>query len=347
MTIVEPPPIQVYPVPPVVVPGPDGTPIELPFPHAIPEQGVPVHINNGKVYVWKALSDWIQQKSTDDWFGKFDRGAEPVKLNIQAVFDAIFTALHREQEAWASFVNLQADYLLGVAVQSLKNDIHLLETVATLFRTAKADTFADRLRINTIENVIVPTLLRAIQDTQTFTNAALQRQSLVLKQWSVDHIFQPMRERIAQEATRRQIADDHITQTVIPAVRADLMQQLAPVVVTATAALGIARKVATWVDECGAPMCDTMGPKTDLGKALKALGGLLGLLAGVELAHLTEADLEHLAHVLASIGERGATALLDDFVEGGADIGDAAHLILGDIGSAGRAVLDELGVPGL
>ena len=77
--------------------------------------------------------------------------------------------------------------------------------------------------------------------------------------------------------------------------------KLGPVLLTLAALATQIRNITSWIDDCGEPMCDTMGPKTGLGKWLKALEGLLGLLAGFTLAELTEHQLEHYATVFASI----------------------------------------------
>lgn len=89
-------------------------------------------------------------------------------------------------------------------------------------------------------------------------------------------------------------------------VAATLHDHVLPNLAKATATAGIAATLAhaitTWVDDCGEPMCQYAGPKTDWGKLLKrfAEADIFALLAAVaaENPHTLERIAEDLAGVL-------------------------------------------------
>lgn len=163
--------------------------------------------------------------------------------------------------------------------------------------------------------------------------------------WAIDNIYNPL-------DTDIRTLEDRVDRTITGAVAdveayardlvdSEALRRAAAIGAVAVTVAGIL----DWVAECGEPTCEFVGPNTKLGKLLKGLEALLGVLAGAELATLTEADLEHLAGILADVGGTGAQHVLSGFVEGGETIGTAGRDLLGDITDAGAAVLRELGVP--
>jgi hypothetical protein len=57
----------------------------------------------------------------------------------------------------------------------------------------------------------------------------------------------------------------------------------------------------TWIEECGAPMCESFGPKTDLGKFLKLLNVAADAALLAELASLDCAGIEKLLAGLVKV----------------------------------------------
>ena len=66
-------------------------------------------------------------------------------------------------------------------------------------------------------------------------------------------------------------------------IRDYVRPELGKVTITAGAALALARAAKKWEDDCGEPMCQTVGPKTDWGKLLKRFGptAIFALLAAI------------------------------------------------------------------
>jgi uncharacterized protein YoxC len=82
---------------------------------------------------------------------------------------------------------------------------------------------------------------------------------------------------------------------------AQIVAKLAPVVASVAALSKVVSALKTESDECTKPMCETMGPKTDLGKLLKGLNVAkwLAILAALEVIDVKE--LEHIAADVAGL----------------------------------------------
>jgi hypothetical protein len=261
------------------------------------------------------------------------------------VFRAIFKSIELQREVLSSFINLTNDYLLAVAIQSLENNITTLNIVATQFFAQQLTNWNLATVQNFITNQLIPTLEMQQIQTRQYIAAVIPATTQAIESWVIRNTYIPLHQRILQEDIERHADTAQIRNTAIPTALQPLQHNITSVAAIATTALAAANAVKTWIDDCGAPMCDALGPKSKLGNLLKALEPLLALLAGVEVAHLTEHDLESLADKLASVDMSSLTSFMDAFVEGGETVGTAAGDILGELTSAGGAVLREIGVP--
>jgi hypothetical protein len=140
--------------------------------------------------------------------------------------------------------------------------------------------------------------------------------------WAIDNIYNPLDDRITSVETT---IDDAIVGAVadVEAYARDLVNQETLQRLAAIAGIIAAvGAITTFVEECGQPMCDTMGPNTDLGKLLKALDalGLLAVLA--ELANSRFTDWEDFIRTIVD----KAAAMVDTFdtyfIEDGEKLGD-------------------------
>jgi len=161
--------------------------------------------------------------------------------------------------------------------------------------------------------------------------------------WVVQDIYTPLTQIISVVDTQLQQADQKILQEAKDYADQVSLQRVLTLLPTIAAIQQSIRALQTFNDECGEPMCETMGPKTDLGKLLKNLAGLLGLLAGFAVAGLTEHDLEQMAEQLAANAFTPAETLFGRFVQSGETVGGAAASLVDDIGAAGTDLLRELG----
>ena len=84
-----------------------------------------------------------------------------------------------------------------------------------------------------------------------------------------------------------------------------LVPELAAATLIGTEALKLAQAAKAWEDDCGEPMCETVGPKTDWGKLLKRFGptAIFALLAAIaaENPGAVEAAAEDLGKALGPV----------------------------------------------
>lgn len=112
------------------------------------------------------------------------------------------------------------------------------------------------------------------------------------RQWTIAHVLQPLQQQITANRVQAKTYTDAKSAHVLDAATHAVTQEAA-VRAAETAALGLAvKKLTDFVDKCGEPMCQTMGPNTPLGKLLKALGSLATLAAIADLLSLTFPELE-------------------------------------------------------
>lgn len=94
----------------------------------------------------------------------------------------------------------------------------------------------------------------------------------------------------------------------------NVVPNLAKALATGTAAFTLAHLATTFVQECGEPMCNSIGPKTNWGKLFERFGpaGLLAILAAIEAVDPKAAEdaAQHFAQTVGPVLERWAEAWL-------------------------------------
>jgi hypothetical protein len=117
-------------------------------------------------------------------------------------------------------------------------------------------------------------------------------------------------------------------------LKTHIVPELAATALIARAAQTMAAAAKAWEDDCGEPMCETVGPKTDWGKLFKRFGpaGLLALLATIEAVDPQAAEdaAKHFAEVIGPVLEQWTTSWLG-LVPG--NTGDLASEVGHDVGS--------------
>ena len=301
-----------FPEPPPIAPPTEGPP-PIPAP-PIPHIGNPVpYVVHGAEAAWSDVASWVSSA----WHGLTGFLSGGFTLGWDEVKNLVDIALQYEQTAWASFVSTLESWI-NESVSFLEGaiaDVQSLGIVLTL------DLYYEL--VDTIHNVEV-----ALWDSVVGIDQALARQwwdtvqaidnaEANLRTWAIDNIYNPLLQdvwntvRWAEDtinADVRALEDEiaHINTSEIPGILAKL-----GVIAAAITA------VESWVTDCGEPLCEQMGPKTDWSKLLKVLNvaGMLALLTSV--GTLTEAQLEQLAAAIVSLGESPAGTFVDDFVSQG------------------------------
>lgn len=231
------------------------------------------------------------------------------------------SAIGQSVKALSGFINrsVQLSIDLARALQIQAAIKALPQAVENFLRDVRIMQLEGKVAL--LEGNAIPALMAEIahlrHDAQTMANAA----SLQAIDYITENQTKPILHTIdtnsniarLQAATAQNNATDVAKVLHVDAIL-HAATALAPV---ATAVAGIAKDV----EECLVPMCETMGPKTDLGKLLKALKIAEWALIIAELAALKAGGLDEL---LDDIQRWGATAIRDFesvFFEGGKSLG--------------------------
>ncbi len=139
--------------------------------------------------------------------------------------------------------------------------------------------------------------------------------------WVIDNVATPLLIELGkvQPKIDTAVAHEHVesqayTDAAVAALGVNVLRGIAPLIQTVNA-------LKTESETCTKPMCETMGPGTNLGNFLKGLSLLADAALFAELANLDE---QRLADLLAAIGQRAAALASEfesGFVQGGETLG--------------------------
>ncbi len=331
--------------PPITVHEPSGVPTSLTLQQITPVPGETTHLvpppdffHSVEPPTWDEYATWAHNRVQES----LPVGRAPSWDDIEFTVER---ASYDQLSITATFTNLLSDFILGEAIQTLSNDISLLQTIVALWTPQQVTNW----NLTTTQNYVLTQLLPALEAQQLaltqYTAAIVDTILPDMERRIVEDTYVPLHQRIVQEDIERHADTAQIRNTAIPDAVDALDRKYAPVAALAATALSVANAAKTITEDCAQPMCDAAGGAGNFKKVWDLLSGLLGLLAGVEVAHLTEHDLESLAERFASVGAGGLETFMETFVGGGASVGDAAGAILGEITDAGAAALREIGVP--
>lgn len=300
------------PPPPPWAPTSDGPP-PIPTP-TIPHIGNPIpYVVHGAEAAWSDVSGWV----SDAWHGITGFFSGGFTMGWDEVKSLVDVALQYEQTAWASFVSTLESWV-NETTSFLEDAISAAEGLAISISIdvwMELQTAIDNLGAAVIGAVygIDQALARQWWDTvQAIDNAEAN-----LRTWAIDNIYHPLLQDVWNTIS---VLDTEIKADVRALEREIAGLDVGDIAGLAARLGALAAAVAavtTWVEDCGAPMCEQMGPKTDWSKLLKVLNvaGMLALLTSI--GGLTEAELEQLAANVASIGASPAAAFVDAFVTEG------------------------------
>lgn len=312
-----------------------GTPVQL-----IPNQGVPLQfpeLSSGPQ--WSDVWNWV----TDRWNGLVGNVAQTIDAPIeQYVAQGLASLL----EALSGYVNLAVDYTSTVAEELQFNIDQVGQAV-----------LHDEIAVNSAFDAFRQSIYQTLASTQQSIVAEAQRleglisQEVVTgvgiaEQWAMQHIFLPLEENLGQLRADLPGMIDTRVMTGIGIAEAFAQGLVRPLLNEITNLQTRVAKLEAEDRTCVQPMCETMGPGTNLGNALKALEGLFGLLAGIGVGTLTLAELETIAESFESITQGTATTFTEEFVHGGASFATAGAGILSDLDGIAAGALHTLHVPG-
>jgi len=259
----------------------------------------------------------------------FEDGASIAAGDVKSI---VATALDVSQTMWSTYIStLEAWTITGIdEVASTLDDARAEARTGAIELGQMIDALSGRL-VDGLSNVLKVATTYTDDVVDTLARTVLGELGNV-ETWAIDNIASPLLNEIAVakadvlDALERGLADvETYARDLVSSETLDRVAALAGLAAI-VAALG------AWIDECGVPMCETYGPGTDLTKLLKGLEALLGILAGVGLANLTERDVERIASYFLAITAGDAEGFVNAFAGAGETLGSAGGTIVSDLG---------------
>lgn len=303
-------------------------PVEVPGQVPIPDAPV-IYSGPGAVPTWADVHNWTVGEThahTPDLQTSQPASGAQVARALDVATGSMIKSL-------GGFINqaFNVDVLATNIVQQRITDVETV--VAAISAAQNGVDVGIRNELNLIANTALPqirTEIAKLQAMRAVDNADVIK---IIQVWTTENIFNPIEKQLAElkESIPGQIKAEQ--PDISAEVKSLVESAIAPTVAT-VAALGTqVASLAEESTECVTPMCDVMGPKTNLGKLLKGLN----LVADAALiAKLLEMTPEQLADFFRSViahFAKLATAFETYFAPG------STETLGGLIGNVGLSVL--------
>lgn len=307
--------------PPVIAPPP---PLDIP----VPGNPFPVIVKHLE-YAWEDVASTVS-----GLFHNFLDGLGIVGgIGINEVEAIVTQAINFDITAWSSFVNQLNAYAQYIAADMSIGITDLGNFVIDGLRYAEdlAQGIGDY--VGAVLGGEIAALGDRVTGLEHTLFGAIDFAAASIEAWAIDNLYHPLLGEItnAADAVRAEVLGElaNVEDWVRSELNTETLERIAAV---GAIAASIATAI-TWIEDCGAPMCDTVGPKTDWGKWLKLFGplALWSMLAAVaaEDPAAIESGAEGLAQMLGPVLEHWVTT----FALGGGSFPAQPSPVGGAIGS--------------
>lgn len=268
-----------------------------------------------------------------DWSDVFTAAVQKVRDVLPHGTTITQPSLQDVQNAAEAALGQSIAAVGGFVEQTAASVVHLASlvdaTVANIQSNMLQDFRNTSLRLDKIDAVqsfvaeyVVPNLQAQITQTAAVAKAEAIQAQLGAEKYALETIFAP----VYTELLKVQPAIDASIKANNPVLVASAQSKvnalhdlLNPVLAGLAAGLG---KVETEVTECVKPMCDTLGPKTDLGKLLKAFKFAEWAAIIASLASLRADGLEGLLSDVEAWSQTAIREFESAFLTGGKTLGE-------------------------
>lgn len=254
------------------------------------------------------VNNWYHS-ATDFFFGSGGVSLATVHGMVQLALHGA-NALSRELFMQASVAAHAGVHVLAHAVDAVRTDIHKLQLAIHNVDTSIATHFLQG--IATAEHYTDAGLRRLLDDAKSLDRTVVHN----VETWVQTDIANPLLREVAKVEGKVDTLSGALGGLISSEVDKLLRSRLAPILATVAGLATAVSAITAEMEECVEPMCDTFGPKSDLGQLLKKLSVLkwAAILAALEATDVK--DLEHLAETVAGteghIGEWVASHVLDE-----------------------------------
>jgi hypothetical protein len=292
-----------------------GTGPKFPFP---PPGPILKFVTQAPQVVWDDVSGAI----TAIW----DQGTQDLKGIINFDFNTLHffveQALRAERIGWTSFVTYLQDWVARMSAEA-SDALHLLATTTQAIEISLYDFIANEVAM--LEAKILADVVGidvAVGQDILNVEHSIDQKITGVEAWAIDNIYSPLLQRVDQLGIRTLDGLvgvlDEAEAYARTLVNEETLKRIAALAGLASAVAAIT----TWIDDCGEPMCQQLGPKTDLGKLLKGLNLAADTLLLAELSTMTEAQLVGLINTLAAKIGTLVTDVETMFFQAGDTIGE-------------------------
>lgn len=222
--------------------------------------------------------------------------------------------------------------LSGYLDQNAAMTVQAAELLESAIDTAYANQIHDYQDLSTridalqqgqdfIAAVVVPTIRGEIAQAEARAYGYALAAQANAEDWGLHKIFAPLYEELLKVQPAIDAGVDRAEHTAHVDAAAQVGVLGAAVGTLVTPIRTAVQALTQESEDCVQPMCETMGPKTDLGKLLKGLANAAEIAAIAELVNLKESDLTSLLQTVGSKAASYISFFEDHFVEGGETIG--------------------------
>jgi len=135
-----------------------------------------------------------------------------------------------------------------------------------------------------------------------------------------------------------------IKQELAPIIAVAVSVKVAPIISAVQNLEDRVTKLETEASECTEPMCEAMGPKTDVGKLLKNLNSLLNAGTLALLLTLRVDDVRRIANGLVGLGAGDLEAFVNSFMQGDSAISGVKSLVEDTVTAVGEQLAKDVGI---
>lgn len=266
---------------------------------------------------WRNVWDWVK-----------DHAILPAGKPIKDPFGTVAIAQQMIDAATATIIKAMGGFINQAVQLEVDNFNALTQALDTARAAAVSDfnlligqTVQANHRLAQLEHVVVPALLTAIAESDQRAQVRILQSEARTQAWATDNIFRPLLETVFadQQALQHRMDVQHV-EAVDHANQLNARTLLHIGEVVAPVAVAV-KALVQESEDCVKPMCESMGPKTDLGKLLKLanVAAFAALLA--QLAALRADGLEGLVGDVADWGTRVVGDFESMFFTGGKTLG--------------------------
>lgn len=289
-----------------------------PIPPSVPIAGPVIQfVGEGEHAVWNDVFNWVKgsalpaAKTLLSWEASAG----------QAILNTIESYVGAQMQALSGFVNDAFSYAETLAEFGEDYASFGLNLLDTAVGTISIDVYTLLEDVAGIDRTIADTILPGIYNTIVGSAQATDRAITDVEAWGIDNIYTPLDAKIWGVGVQAEVdIQDGLTR-VLDEARAYADARLADIAAAVAAATAAAAVAISWIDDCGEPMCEVQGPKTDLGKLFKGLQLALDAALFADLASANENDVADAITRIATKASDLIGTFERDFLNGSSTLG--------------------------